>query len=84
MTKFKVSMHHIWIQYARVPKKAWMEMQYCVTKEEIDWTTQWNIPIEKPTTNPSMKQSTKTKEKDKEGSSAKLDNPTDNTRKVAV
>jgi hypothetical protein len=31
--KFKESKHHMWIQAARDPKKAWMEMQYCITKE---------------------------------------------------
>ena len=31
--KFKESKHHMWIQATRDPKKAWMEMQYCITKQ---------------------------------------------------
>jgi len=37
IARFKASMHHMWIQAARDPKKEWLEMQYCVTREEIDW-----------------------------------------------
>jgi hypothetical protein len=37
IARFKESRHHMWIQTARDPKKAWLEMQYCITKEEVDW-----------------------------------------------
>jgi hypothetical protein len=37
IAKFKASRHHMWIQATRDPKKAWLEMQYCITKEEVDW-----------------------------------------------
>jgi hypothetical protein len=36
ISKFKASMHHMWIQAARDSKKAWLEMQYYVTKKEVD------------------------------------------------
>jgi hypothetical protein len=32
IAKFKASRHHVWIQATRDPKKAWLNMQYCVTK----------------------------------------------------
>jgi hypothetical protein len=69
------------------PKKAWLEMQYCVTKEEIDWIIrdcpmQWKMPVAKPTKNPSTSQSTKPKEKVEVGSLEKTNNLADNTRKV--
>jgi hypothetical protein len=52
MARSKASKHHMWIQAVRDPKKSWLEMQYCVTKEEIDWIirdwpTQWNFLVEK-------------------------------------
>jgi hypothetical protein len=31
--KFKAFRHHVWIQAARETKKAWLKMQYCVTRE---------------------------------------------------
>jgi hypothetical protein len=36
ISMFKASRNHMWIQDARDPKKAWLEMQYCITKEEVD------------------------------------------------
>jgi hypothetical protein len=36
ITNFEASKHHMWIQEARDPRKEWIEMQYCVTKEEVD------------------------------------------------
>jgi hypothetical protein len=36
IARFKASRHHMWIQAARDPKKAWLEMKCCVTKEEVD------------------------------------------------
>jgi len=36
ISNFKASRHHMWIQAIRDPKKAWLEMQYCVTKEEVE------------------------------------------------
>jgi hypothetical protein len=64
-------------------------MQYCVTKEEVDWIirdwpVQWKLPVTKPTTRPVVTQSTKPKEKAEAGSSTKTNNPTDNTRKAAA
>jgi hypothetical protein len=52
IAKFKASRNHVWIQVVRGPKKAWLEMQYCVTREEVDWIikdwhAQWKLPVEK-------------------------------------
>jgi hypothetical protein len=52
---FKASQHHTWIQDARDPKRAWLKMQYCVMREEVewvikDWPMQWQQIITKPTT----------------------------------
>jgi len=63
---FKASSNHKWIQAARDPKKAWLEMKYCVTSEEIDWIikdwpTQWKILVGKLSKNPVITQSTKPK-----------------------
>jgi hypothetical protein len=50
IAKFKASIHHMWIQAARDPKKAWIEMQFCITKQEVewrikDWLAQWTQPV---------------------------------------
>jgi hypothetical protein len=37
IASFRASRNHMWIQAVRDPNKAWLEMQYCVTREEIDW-----------------------------------------------
>jgi len=37
ISQFKASKHHMWIQAAKVPKKKWLEMKYCVSREEADW-----------------------------------------------
>jgi hypothetical protein len=37
ISRFKASRHHMCIQAARDSKKEWLEMKYCVTREEIDW-----------------------------------------------
>jgi hypothetical protein len=36
IARFKESRHHMWIKATMDPKKAWLEMQYCVTNEEVD------------------------------------------------
>jgi hypothetical protein len=53
-TKFKASKHHMWIQATRDPKKAWIVMQFCITKEDVDWIIKdwpalWQLPVKKPT-----------------------------------
>jgi hypothetical protein len=85
IAKFKASRHHLWIQAMRDPKKAWLKMQYCVTREEVewiikDWPMQWQSPATKPTTRTGMMQSSKPKEKVDAGSSARTGSPMDNTR----
>jgi hypothetical protein len=47
---FKASKHHMWIQATRDPKKKWLEMRYCASREEVDWivkdwSTQWKVPV---------------------------------------
>jgi hypothetical protein len=34
---FKASWHHMWIQDIRDPNKVCLDMQYCITKEEVEW-----------------------------------------------
>jgi hypothetical protein len=56
-------------------------MQYCITKEELDWIindwpTQWKLPVTRPVT----MQSSKPKDTDEVGSLARTNNPFDNTR----
>jgi hypothetical protein len=85
IAKFKASRHHMWIQAARDPKKAWLEMQYCITKEEVDWIVkdwpaQWKMPVSKPVTRPITVQSSRPKDKAEAGSSVRKNNLTDNTR----
>jgi hypothetical protein len=68
IARFKASKHHMWIQTARDPNKEWLEMQYCIMREEIDWIIkyqpmQWKVPVSKPTTNPTTKTSSKPKGK---------------------
>jgi hypothetical protein len=36
IVKFKASWHHTWIQVVRDPNRAWLKMQYCVTREEVE------------------------------------------------
>ena len=48
--KFKASRHNIWIQARRDPKKKWLKMHYCITKEEVqwviwEWLDQWKLPL---------------------------------------
>jgi hypothetical protein len=79
----------MWIQAVRDPNNAWLEMQYYVTREAIDWIikdwpTQWKMSIEKPTTNPAAKQSTNPKGQAEADPLAKTNNPVDNTRKAST
>jgi hypothetical protein len=79
----------MWIHDARDPKKAWLEMKYCIAKEEVDWIVKYwpvqrKLPISKPTTRAIMKQSSRPKEKDELGSSARTNSLADKTRKDAV
>jgi hypothetical protein len=80
ISRFKASKHHMWIQATRDLKKKWLEMQYCVSREEVDWIIkdwpmQWKVLATKKTTKP--------KEKIEAGPSTKTSSPTANTRKVA-
>jgi hypothetical protein len=66
ITKFKESKCHMWIQATRDPRKAWIDMQYHVTRESIewiikDWLAQWKMLVEKLETKPATTQSTKPK-----------------------
>jgi hypothetical protein len=68
IASFKASKNHMWIKVARDPEKAWLEMKYCVTKEEVYWIvkywpTQWKLTIKKQATRPFMTQTSKTKDK---------------------
>jgi hypothetical protein len=36
IASFKASKHHMWIQATRDPKKKWLEMRYCASREEVD------------------------------------------------
>jgi hypothetical protein len=89
IARFKASRHHMWIQATRDPKKKWLEMQYCITREEVDWIikdwpAQWKVPVEKPTTNPTTMTSSKPKGKAEAGPSTKTNIPAANTRKVVA
>jgi len=47
---FKASRHNMWIQARRDPKKKWLKMHYCITKEEVqwviwEWLDQWKLPL---------------------------------------
>jgi len=89
IVNFKESQHHMWIHATRDPKKAWLEMKYCIAKEEVDWIVkywpvQWTLPISKPTTIPIVTQSSRPKEKDELGFSTRKNSLADNTRKDAV
>ena len=77
------------IKATRDPKKEWLEMKYCVTREHIDWIikhwpTKWKMLVGKRTTRPVATQSTKHKRQVEAGPSAKTNILADNTRKVAV
>jgi hypothetical protein len=37
IARFKASRNHMWIQAIRDPKKEWIDMQYYITREDIDW-----------------------------------------------
>jgi hypothetical protein len=37
IANFKASKHHMWIQATRDPQKKWLEMQYCASREEVEW-----------------------------------------------
>jgi hypothetical protein len=50
IANFKASRHHLWIQARRDPKKKWLEMRYCTSREEVDWIVkdwpvQWKVPV---------------------------------------
>jgi hypothetical protein len=36
IAKIKASRHHMWIQAARDPNKAWKEILDCISKEDVD------------------------------------------------
>ena len=60
-------------------------MQYCVTKEEVDWIVkdwfaQWKLPVKKLATREVKEQSSRDKDKAQSGSSARTNNLPDNTR----
>ena len=38
---FKDSRHNMWIQAKRDPKKEWLQLRYCVTKEEVQWSMKY-------------------------------------------
>jgi hypothetical protein len=45
-----VSGHNVWIQEKKDPKKNWLQMRYCVTREEVqwamkDWPDEWKVPV---------------------------------------
>jgi hypothetical protein len=70
----------MWIQAIRDPKKNWLEMRYCASREEVNWIVKyWPIQWEVPTT----KKGAKPKEQVEEGTSKKTSSPTENTRKDA-
>jgi hypothetical protein len=80
ISRFKASKHHMWIQATRDPKKKWLEMQYCISREEVDWIVKdWPAQWKVPTT----KKEAKPKEKEEAGTSKKTSSPAENTRKVA-
>jgi hypothetical protein len=81
ISNFKASRHHLWIQATRDPKKKWLEMRYCTSREEVDWIVKdWPVQWKVPTT---QKKGTNPKEPTEAGTSKKTSSPTDNTRKVA-
>jgi hypothetical protein len=51
ISNFKESRHNIWIQSKRYPgKMTWLNMQYCITTEEVqwvivEWPDQWKVPM---------------------------------------
>jgi hypothetical protein len=64
-------------------------MQYCITKEEVDWIikdwpVQWQLPVTKSTTRIVTTQSSRPKDKAEAGSSARTSSPTDNTRMTTM
>jgi hypothetical protein len=66
------------------PKKSWLEMEYFITKEEVDWIVkdwfaQWQLLVTKLATRKVKVQSSKPKDKAQSRSSARTNNPTDNT-----
>ena len=75
----------MWIQVVRYPKKAWIEMHYCITKEEVDWIIkEWHVnsqlPVSKPTTRPITIRSSRPKDKVEVGSTTRTYILVDNTR----
>jgi hypothetical protein len=68
ISNFKDSRHHMWIQAIRDLKKAWLEMQYFITKEEVDWIikdcpSQWKLRVTIYIKKTFMTQSSKPKDK---------------------
>jgi hypothetical protein len=60
--------------HSKGSQEGWLKMQYCITKEEVDWIikdwpAQWQSPVEKPTTRTGTTQSSKPKDKAEAGSS---------------
>jgi hypothetical protein len=45
---FKAFKHHMWIQATRDPQKKWLEMQYCASREEVEWIVKDNKKGAKP------------------------------------
>jgi hypothetical protein len=83
--KFKLSRKHMWIQAVRDPKKAWLEMKYYVTKEEVDWIfkewpTQWKQPVKILATRTITMQYSRPKENIEAGSSTRISSLSGNTR----
>jgi len=81
IANFKASKHHLWIQDTRYPKKKWLELRYCTSREEVDWIVKdwsalWKVPVLE-------KKGTKQKEPAKAGTSKKTISLDENTRKVA-
>jgi hypothetical protein len=37
ITYFQVSRHNVRIHAKRDPKKNWLQMRYCITREEVQW-----------------------------------------------
>jgi hypothetical protein len=50
IANFKASRHNMWIQARRDPGKEWLQLIYCVTKEDVemamrDWHDDWKNPV---------------------------------------
>jgi hypothetical protein len=41
IANFQASRHNMWIQAKMDTKKEWLQLRYCVTKEEVQWAMKY-------------------------------------------